>query len=122
MALPHKNSETVKGKAVLSVHLIQALISLTILLIAVFVHNASAIETVHFTGKKVSLLPMLEFAEEREGETLDELLVRPETDWHHRDNINNNLGQTSHPIWARVRLAGVTESFGQPIVRLNYPH
>ncbi|MEK9764980.1 MAG: diguanylate cyclase [Thalassolituus sp.] len=122
MALPHKNSETVKGKAVLSVHLIQALISLTILLIAVFVHSANAIETVHFTGKKVSLLPMLEFAEEREGETLDELLVRPETDWHHRDNINNNLGQTSHPIWARVRLAGVTESFGQPIVRLNYPH
>ena len=106
----------------LTIHLAQALISLTILLLALLGHKAQAIETVYFTGEKVSLLPLVEFVSEKEGETLDQILVRQESDWHHRQNINNNLGQTDRPIWARVRLSGVTSSFGQPIIRLNYPH
>lgn len=122
MPVPKTHPESRGQRHSLLVHSLQALLSLTILIAALLAHRAHAIETVHFTGDKVSLLPLLEFVSERNGETLDEILVRPEEDWHHRQSINNNLGQTSQPVWARVRLAGVSEAFGQPIVRLNYPH
>jgi diguanylate cyclase (GGDEF)-like protein len=122
MADTHKRSESEANDKAFMVHVIQAFISFAILLLVFYATQASAIETVHYSDKKVSLLPLLEFVSERNGETLDEILVRPESDWHHRDSISNNLGQTDNALWARVRLSGITESFSQPIIRLNYPH
>ncbi len=111
MPIPKTHPESHGQRHSLLIHCLQALLSLTILIAALLAHRAHAIETVHFTGDKVSLLPLLEFVSERDGESLDEILVRPEGDWHHRQSINNNLGQTSQPVWARVRLAGVSEAF-----------
>ncbi|MGB0504538.1 MAG: hypothetical protein ACPGGD_10820, partial [Thalassolituus sp.] len=117
MADTHKRSESDVNDKAFMVHVIQAFISFAILLLVFYATHASAIETVHYSDKKVSLLPLLEFVSERNGETLDEILVRPESDWHHRDSISNNLGQTDNALWARVRLSGITESFSQPIIR-----
>jgi len=106
----------------LSLHLRQALLSCCILLIAFLSTSVAAIETAHFKGNKVSLLPLLEFTYEQEGETLDDILVRPTSDWQHRSSINSNFGQIDRPIWARLRVSGISTSFAQPLVRLNYPH
>lgn len=122
MAVTHKKSESTGNDKALRIHVIQAFISISILLLVFFATTASAIETVHYSGDKVSLLPLMEFVAERPGETLDNILVRPESDWHHRDSISNNLGQTDNALWARVRLSGISESFDNPIIRLNYPH
>ncbi|WP_369984672.1 diguanylate cyclase [Thalassolituus sp.] len=122
MPIPKTHDQGQDRRSGFALHCTQALVSILILLVALIAHRSHAIETVHYTGDKVSLLPLLEFVSESKGETLDDILVRPESDWHHRQSINNNLGQTSDPIWARVRLSGISTAFGQPIVRLNYPH
>ncbi len=106
----------------LSVHIRQAFLSCCLLLMALLAQHAKAIETAHFSSEKVSLLPLLEFVHERPGETLEQILVRPESDWQRRDTINSNFGQIDRPIWARVRISGVSSAFTQPLIRLNYPH
>ena len=106
----------------MSLHIRQAFFSTMVLLLALIANYASAIETAHFNAEKVSLLPLLEFTMEKPGETLENILVRPSSDWQHRGSINNNFGQVDRPIWARVRISGVTTSFAQPVIRLNYPH
>ena len=121
MAVQRPPSDSEERRA-LTVHFSQALMSVAVLCLALFAHTVLAIETVHYAGDKISLLPTLEFVQERDGETLDNILVRQESDWHHRDSINNNLGQTDRALWARLRLSGLRDAQDDPLLRINYPH
>ena len=84
--------------------------------------SAITIETVSFTGQPVNLLPLLEFTEEQPGETLEDILFRPASDWQHRTSASNNLGHESGALWARVRLSGLSTATTETVIRLNYPH
>ncbi len=84
--------------------------------------SASTIDTVSFTGEPVNLLALLEFTQEKPGETFEDIQFRPSSDWNHRPTISNNLGHEANALWARVRLSGLNHADTETVIRLNYPH